>query len=71
MYMKPKSCICVIFVDLNRPVVNEGSGGGLLPPIFLLKLTFYQLTIIVKKKARKIKMTSNYLKTTGKIVHFM
>ena len=39
-----------IFLIYCRPVETGGAGGGCSPPRFLLKLPFYQLTMIVKRK---------------------
>ena len=58
---------CYLFTGPWKP------GGEAAPPPsrFLLKLTFYQLTIIVKRK--KIQTSSNSAETTGSItfVQFM
>ena len=62
---------CYLFTGPWKP--GREAGGELQPPPsrFLLKLTFYQLTIIVKRK--KIQTSSNSAETTASItfVQFM
>ena len=46
--------VFVLLFIVKRPVKNqEGEAGALQPPRFLLKLTIYQLKMIVKRKSSK------------------
>ena len=62
-------------MNITRPVEGPGVGWGQQPPRFLLKLTFYQLKMMVKRKkvTKKYKPLEIPRKLLGNItiVHFM